>query len=308
MIRQGRPDRLDALFDKRLKALMRDLPAARTGSVEAVHRTRVASRRVREALPLLDAAGSPVDKARRHTRRMTRALGTVRELDVALGIVNEVPASARPAQRLAIERVREHLVRERERSREAMLERLDYVRPDRMVRKIEGTLESREVKAQPTGEWQQALQNRLSVRAQRLAAAIEHAGAIYLSDRLHDARIAAKKLRYSLELAADSGLGARTAALRTLKQAQELLGELHDLEIVIGHVEHVQGTGKDQLPPDQQKELDLIVRELQDRCRELHGQYFRRRTALLKVVAAASLSQRASVARPRRTRTAAPNR
>ena len=44
---------LRALFDKRVHALARDLPRASEGDVEAVHRSRVAARRPREALPFL---------------------------------------------------------------------------------------------------------------------------------------------------------------------------------------------------------------------------------------------------------------
>ena len=49
----------------------------------------------------------------------------------------------------------------------------------------------------------------------RLRAAIENAAGIYLPDRLHEVRIAVKKLRYALELAARAervaGHGARFA-------------------------------------------------------------------------------------------------
>ncbi len=37
-------------------------------------------------------------------------------------------------------------------------------------------------------------------RAKTLKAAIDHAGGIYLADRLHRVRIEAKKLRYALEI------------------------------------------------------------------------------------------------------------
>ena len=66
-----------------------------TGDVEAVHRSRVASRRLREILPVLGLADEgprrPQAVARGKTRRrVTRALGGVRELDVALGMLDEI--------------------------------------------------------------------------------------------------------------------------------------------------------------------------------------------------------------------------
>ena len=64
----------------------RHLPSAIAGDDRGVHQARVASRRLREAVPVL-AAGlkhSKAGKASRKIRRLTRALGTVRELDVTL--------------------------------------------------------------------------------------------------------------------------------------------------------------------------------------------------------------------------------
>ena len=82
-------------LERRVRALERDLPAALGGDVEALHRSRVASRRLREILPVLglerDAGRqAPVRKLQRRLRRLTSALGGVRELDVALGILDQL--------------------------------------------------------------------------------------------------------------------------------------------------------------------------------------------------------------------------
>ena len=59
-------------------------PAAVAGDDLAVHQARVTSRRLREAVPVLATGltGSKAGKARKKIRRLTRALGSVRELDV----------------------------------------------------------------------------------------------------------------------------------------------------------------------------------------------------------------------------------
>src|SRR5262245_28849831 len=56
------------------------------GDVDALHRSRVATRRLREALPLVKGRGRERRRLRRDLRRVTRALGPVRELDVALAL------------------------------------------------------------------------------------------------------------------------------------------------------------------------------------------------------------------------------
>ena len=57
-------------------------------------------------------------------------------------------------------------------------------------------------------------------------------------DELHDMRIAAKRLRYVLEVTADPCFGpyARTAAKRA-KELQDLLGEIHDCDVQLPRVE-----------------------------------------------------------------------
>ena len=70
-------------------------------------------------------------------------------------------------------------------------------------------------------------------RAVELRAAIEHAGGIYLADRLHRVRVAAKKLRYALEIQRELTHSRSTAQLNRLKAQQDLLGRMHDLEILI---------------------------------------------------------------------------
>jgi CHAD domain-containing protein len=119
-------------MQQRLLALLDALPAATSGDVSSVHRARVASRRLREVLPVLaDAAGSPdLDRAGKSVRRITRALGPIRELDVALGHLQEIGARAGVSAR-ALAIVRRHLTVERQAHRRAML---DVITPSAAAR------------------------------------------------------------------------------------------------------------------------------------------------------------------------------
>ena len=77
------------------------------GDDNGVHQARVTSRRLREAVPVLATGlkGSKAGKATRKIRRLTRALGTVRELDVTLTLLDELAQSpevpARPSRMCA---------------------------------------------------------------------------------------------------------------------------------------------------------------------------------------------------------------
>src|SRR5438445_7832421 len=79
------------LLERRTRALRRQLSAAIAGTDVGVHQARVATRRLREAVPVLTAGlhHSKSGKAQRKIRRLTPALGTVRELDVTLHLIDE---------------------------------------------------------------------------------------------------------------------------------------------------------------------------------------------------------------------------
>ncbi|MDP1569383.1 MAG: CHAD domain-containing protein, partial [Vicinamibacterales bacterium] len=123
---------------------------------------------------------------------------------------------------------------------------------------------------------------RVSVRAARLKEAIAYAGAVYLADRLHAVRIAAKKLRYAMELQRELRRSRATARIRRLKAAQDELGRLHDLEVLIDHTRAVQAD----LAASSRRvatDLDRLVRALEEECRQLHAGYLASRRALLAI-------------------------
>ena len=82
----------ELLIRQRLGALRRALPLAEGGDVNGVHQARVATRRLREALPLI-TRGSRGRKLARTVRRLTQGLGPVRELDVVLLMLEEIARS-----------------------------------------------------------------------------------------------------------------------------------------------------------------------------------------------------------------------
>ena len=95
--------------------------------------------------------------------------------------------------------------------------------------------------------WQWVLEARVARRASALAEAIDEAGAVYLSERLHAVRIAVKKLRYALELSVDVAGQKSTPELTQLRRAQEVLGRLHDLQVLIDRMRETQAS---LTPPD----------------------------------------------------------
>lgn len=261
---------LTALLRERTHDLSRHLPGAIDGDNRGVHQGRIASRRLREALPVAGAAKTASARARKTLRQITRALGPVRELDVALAHLEDGLAGAK-IPRIAIERVRAHVQVERERRREKMLARIERVdlagAMKRMERIAAGT------RPQFTPAALDALGRRVRGRALNLQSAIERAGTLYHPDRLHAVRIAGKKLRYVLEVLRAVSLAGVAADLRVLKRAQEVLGVMHDYQILLEHVAAVSDASPKGTPGA--AGLRAMAAAYDRECRKLHAAYLK---------------------------------
>jgi len=260
------------LLERRTRALQRQLVAAVAGKDTGVHQARVASRRLREALPVLTDGlhHTKSGKAQRKIRRLTQALGTVRELDVTLHLIDELADRAGVPQ-TALREVRAHVIEEREQRRVVMLERLDTIDREKLARRL---LSVRQALAapEPGHNWRAALALRIARRGRRLEKAIDDAGQIYAPEGLHQVRIAAKKFRYALELADESHAVPCGEALRTIKRVQDTLGRLHDLQVLQHHVAAVGAAPRHRRgAPD--AGLGVLSRIIEGECRQLHGRY-----------------------------------
>lgn len=288
----------ELLIRQRLTALTRTLPSASGGDVNAIHQARVATRRVRAALPIA-TRGSSRRKLKKSFTRLTRALGGVRELDVAILTLDELASDPSVPQE-GLEQLRVILQEERQRFYAEMNGILQHVDLDRLQRK---TLAAAERATEDDSERSdlkrlRSVIKRAGRRAFALQAAIENAGNIYLADRLHQVRIAVKKLRYVLEIARELSRSRASARIRMLKNAQDLLGRMHDLEVLITRIRALQGSAR---APTLKvsADLDRLVRRLETECRQLHVRYMDFKKKLLELcdyVTAADNRQAASAA------------
>jgi CHAD domain-containing protein len=259
-------------------------------SVTALHDLRVASRRLREVLPVVGESRPGMRRVVRDLRRLTRALGPARELDVAVALLEEL-ARDRRAPEQAIARLRRSMARELRRGRRTLARDLERIDLDRLADRLDrvsahGTRRAGDVlktdRARVTRlHWTQVLDVRIARRAAALEQAIEEAGTLYLADRVHRVRIALKKLRYGCELA-DETAGRRrvTALVAHLKREQDRLGRLHDVQVLIDRTRALQASLS---PPSllAWRQLDSLTQALEDECRTLHAGYVGDRTRLL---------------------------
>jgi CHAD domain-containing protein len=256
---------LAAALVRHERALARHAIGARRGDVKAVHRARVASRRLREVLAIAVAVdrGASVDLLR-PVRRLTRLLGPTREMDVSLDELRR--AAARhgwPPD--AVATVRARLARERAR-RAARLaskgERSGRASLRGRVRAL-----ARELSAAPDTVWLAALTRRVIQRAARVIVTAADCGTLYAPDRLHALRIAIKKLRYALELVPPSVDDRIVPLVRTLKAAQDRFGHLHDLQVLAAEVHALDARPR----LAGRSGVGLVLEALERDCREMHA-------------------------------------
>jgi CHAD domain-containing protein len=277
-------------FRERLRALSGAATGIDNDRVEAVHKARVASRRLREILPVLGLDSDTAQKLGRRVKKVTKRLGVVRELDVLLATIEQLGRNT-PYSSAALNQLKGGVQHDHVAARERLAVKLSPEKIQRLVRRLKRASQQSESSNQrPTQKgarlsgrtWVWVVEARAARRAIEVRVAIETAGTAYDSERLHDVRIAVKKLRYSLELVAHGRSQRDSRDINALKAAQDLLGRLHDLEVLISRARHEQ-VSLSPLTLIAWRELDSLVSALEGDCRGLHAHYMGDRLQLLGI-------------------------
>jgi len=201
---------------------------------EFIHDLRVLTRRLTEVARLLQplmekpAAAALVDSL----RTLRRSTGELRDLDV-LGehlLQWELPAALKP---LADQLVADLPARRCELAGQL---RQQIASPGlaASLHYLAAILEQAAANpAEPLKQLGSHLAKTTRKRRKQLRDQLGKAARKQSQEQFHNARIAAKKLRYSLELADESGLQAHKAELKFLKKFQSLLGDMHDADVML---------------------------------------------------------------------------
>src|ERR1700688_4489606 len=133
------PAHLYGPLRKRLDAFAQELAGIGGGGVEALHRTRVASRRLRELLPLLELDRDVTRNLTRRLRKTTKQLGTVRELDVLMLLIKELSGDSRYSA-MALKQIGGTAAQVGTAARERLSAKLPVAKLERLARKLERVL------------------------------------------------------------------------------------------------------------------------------------------------------------------------
>jgi CHAD domain-containing protein len=206
--------------------------------IEGVHGMRVATRRLRSAMrdfmPLMDK--KPLRRARRELKEIADALGAVRDQDVAIAALEKLQTDAESD--LVKEGI-EKLLRERSGLREVA--RLDLTETiavghindlqERFVESIDKA--ARRKKSDHTVSFNEIGRQVVSEGWRDLYDLGNSLYQPFETESLHEMRIAAKRLRYAIELFV-ACWGERIAPFaEEIAEMQSFLGEVHDCDVWI---------------------------------------------------------------------------
>lgn len=283
------PAELYASLRKRVTVFSHHSKRIDDGNADALHRSRVACRRLRELLPVLRLDGHTTRKLDRRLRRVTRRLGAVRDLDVLMGLIGELQRDRRYSKG-ALGALQTAVEEKQKAARQELKAKLPAQKLQKITRGLKraarqvdgdaGEVQATKHRLLKTTVW--VIEARAARRATRLRAAIEAAGTVYVPATLHQVRIALKKLRFALELSAEVRGQRATREISALRNAQGLLGRLHDLQVLTDHVRDMQASRVDSDPAGW-RDLASLVRVLERDCRALHARYVRASPKLLTI-------------------------
>jgi CHAD domain-containing protein len=267
---------LASLLDDQTSVLRTQLKAVYDGDADAVHDSRVATRRIRELLSLVPAIPGRDGEADVATgyRKLGRALGRVRDVDVQIAHIRHLEAHA-PQAAPTLVLVRQAYEKRRLKSMRRLIKTLERLDVNALLRFMgDGHPAGLRTRLTSSG-WRQQIRRLAVERSHTAAEAIFHATGVYFPKRSHGARIALKQLRYAAEIALRTGFDDMRESVSVLKKSQEILGDLHDKQVL---ADELRSYSKDKSVDAEHIKVSCQV--LEGDVQQLHADYLCRREAL----------------------------
>jgi CHAD domain-containing protein len=234
---------------EQLQVLMRELRGVRRNEeIEPVHQARVASRRVRAALRMFADCFEVkrVAGGQKCVKRLTRQLGDARDKDVQIEFLEEsldrLDAKDRRL-RPGVERLLLRWRQRRESLQPKIVRVLDRLDEGGILVEMYGGMEkglfllrSRQVSLGSPQACEMAAQH-IRSGLEGLTACAHSLDDPEDAQGHHQLRIAAKKLRYTLEICRPLYDGALGPFIDAAKRVQSLLGDLHDCDVWMADID-----------------------------------------------------------------------
>ena len=297
--------RLPALLD----AFAREIDGVRAAEdIEYIHRMRVATRRLRAALPLFRSCFTAKQYSRwmREIANITRALGEARDADVQIAFLVKYQKRSRSAQKKkerapgdgipenpydpALNYLLDDLRKRRTQLQVQVLNTLNGLEKSGVIGEMQALFAARNsaVRKTPWRAMSYGIPTVAALRIEtRLITMLSFEPWVPYPEAVaehHATRIAAKKLRYTMEIYGPVYRLNLQKPLLRVKKIQEILGDLHDCDVWIDHVTRIMlrershlRTRNEEKRPDTSTlaSLRLFLRERERARIVLHRQFVR---------------------------------
>lgn len=232
---------------RQAKQLASQLEGVRAAEdIEFVHRARVATRRLRAALRMFDDCFTrkQIRRWRKAVRRTAGKLGSARDRDVQIELLCGTLATLNARECFpGISRILVQLEREREDLQRKVVSAVDRIEADGVLCEMQRVTKKTLRKG---ASWAENVQTpAVCLRTERqvlrqLDQLLRQQGSLANpEDREshHAMRIAAKRLRYTLEIARPVHAGRLDEFVEATKRVQSLLGDVHDCDVWVDHLD-----------------------------------------------------------------------
>jgi CHAD domain-containing protein len=226
---------------KYLHALMAEMAGVRQAEDrECVHRMRVASRRLRSVLPLLATSLSRQTCARwrKQLRRVTRTLGAARDTDVEIACVQQfLHDSASAEEHAGVERLLLRLEQRRQALQGPGVKALERFAAGQLGEEMEERLKQVASQSESYGvdvpgrRVYQRTRKSILKRLNALEAYAPYVAQPECVKELHAMRIAAKRLRYTMQALAPLYPDELAEPVQAARLCQTKLGDIHDCDM-----------------------------------------------------------------------------
>jgi CHAD domain-containing protein len=292
----------------RLRAFEKEIEGVREGrNPEYVHRMRVASRRLRSTLPLFSCCfpGRRFRRWMKDLRAITRGLGRARDTDVQILFLDQYERDLPPesGDRPAVSHLRAQLMELRRTEQDTILSALDAIEGRETIREISDAVRDIASGTRHGGAGAGRGYEVYRMAALRITEALD---ALLAFEKVladpddvtghHAMRIAAKRLRYTIEVFRPLYGDRIRPVIRSLKRLLEILGELHDCDVWILLLSHEperpqvsSGTSSEKAAGSASSSMDAGTPALLNNRRERRDELFRRLVTAWTVCGSASV-------------------
>jgi CHAD domain-containing protein len=232
---------------KQARQLREQLDGVRVAEdIEFVHRARVASRRLRAAMGMFDGCfpGKKMKKWRKQIKAVTEGLGGARDKDVQIDYLQGVLCHLEDKSHYCgIARLMVQTDDERQRLQPTVNETVDGLESSGVLDEMEAVTDEiiaaakkKKTDIKSLDVFRRARQHILDRLAEvlPLQACLTDAQA---KEEHHAMRIAAKRLRYTVEIARPVYNSQLDEVISAVKQVQTYLGDIHDCDVWVDHLQ-----------------------------------------------------------------------